>query len=116
MYHRKSEDIPERVETYTFAAGRGEDNTLRAYIQAFITTTTKILPNVSRLNLPSEEAKILPYVPILNYNSTEPLDVPMFHIQIVQVIPRDITIHAYIPEEITITSNYWTYRYSTYKS
>ena len=47
MYHRKSEDIPERVETYTFAAGRGEDNTLRAYIHAFATAATKILPNVS---------------------------------------------------------------------
>ena len=47
MYYRKSEDIPERVETYTFAAGRGEDNTLRAYIHKFTTAATKILPNVS---------------------------------------------------------------------
>ena len=116
MYYCKNEDIPKRVETYTFTAGRGEDNTLRAYTHAFITTTTKILPNVSRLNSSSEEAKILAYEPILNYNDTEPLDVPMFHTQIVQVIPQDITIHAYIPKEITITSNYWTYRYSTYKS
>ena len=48
-----------------------------------------------------EKTMISPHVPIFKYNSIEPLDVPMFHIRIVQVKRRSITLHAYTPKDST---------------
>ena len=102
MCYRKSEEITECAKIHTDTIRRRKENALRAYIHTFTTTEVKILPNVSKLiNLPSKKTKISPHVPIFKYNSIEPLDVPMFHIRIVQVKRRSITLHAYTPKDST---------------